>query len=103
MSYENDIKRMQIEHDLEAARIVREGKSETVAALKLIEERRARRQIDKAPPKGPLRKCDCGKPLEKRARYCKRCRDKNRLKTKSLYQQKYRQAGRSTVKQKRRL
>jgi len=91
--YRQDIERIQHEHDLEAARIVREGKAETAAFLKLMKqaEQRQRQRPKAAPIEAPSRKCACGAPLEKRQRFCPKCRQKNRRKT--WKRQKQKQAG----------
>lgn len=100
--YRLGIDRIQRGHDLEAARIVREGKAEIAAYLKRAEQRQAQRQepTPKAHPEAPSRKCQCGEPLKKRARYCKRCREKNRKTTKRQYQRKFRKSYCSTVNEK---
>jgi len=104
--YKLDIERIQHEHDLEAARIIRKGKKETAAFLKLMEkaQRRAeqrRKQTAKAAPiETPSRKCRCGAPLAKRQRFCPKCRGRNRKKTKAQYQRKFRKSERSTVNEK---
>ena len=89
--------------------VLKDDQNEELGNLGLIDFRspKLRREIQKdiceflqgrqapapIPTEDPSRKCACGAPLKKRARYCRDCRKKNRKKTERLQKRKQRKTG----------